>query len=57
MTVTDTAAPTAENTQPSLLDQLLESERVLHETGYYAGLENLTLRDSDPLAYIEHHSG
>jgi acetone carboxylase alpha subunit len=56
LTVTDTAAPTAESTQPSLLDQLLESERVLRETGHYAGLENLTLRDSDPLAYEGMHT-
>ncbi|MDX6622986.1 MAG: N-methylhydantoinase [Solirubrobacterales bacterium] len=32
-------------------DMLHESERVIEETGYYAGLENLPLKESDPIRF------
>src|SRR5699024_9929154 len=44
------------STRPSLLDQLLESERLMRETGRYAGLDRLSLREADPLAYEGLHT-
>lgn len=46
---------TAEATATTLKDQLLDSERVFHETGSYAGLDQLTMRDEDPLQYESLH--
>lgn len=56
MTVIDTVTPNTESTQPSLLEQLLDSERLLHETGHYAGLDHLPLREENPLAYESLHT-
>ncbi|QVQ50058.1 hydantoinase B/oxoprolinase family protein [Spiractinospora alimapuensis] len=38
-----------------LRDSLLESERQFEETGHYAGLSDLTLRDQDPMKYESLH--
>ncbi|MQA04946.1 MAG: 5-oxoprolinase [Streptosporangiales bacterium] len=49
--------PTAQtpNASTNLKDNLLESDRLLAETGHYAGLEKLELRQEDPLKYESTH--
>lgn len=56
MAITDTETKPAGDTRTSLLDQLLGNERVLRETGNYAGVEELKLRNQDPLAYESMHT-
>lgn len=56
MTVNETTTNTMNTTRTPLLDQLLESERSLRETGHYLGLEDLTLREDNPLTYESLHT-
>src|SRR5438094_4079125 len=49
-----TAVTTSDEGRPSprsLLEQLEESERVFAETGRYRGIEQLELKQADPLRY------
>src|SRR5690625_671884 len=40
----------------TLKEQLLESDRILKETGHYAGIKELTYRAEDPLRYESLHT-
>jgi acetone carboxylase, alpha subunit len=48
----DTPAATA---AMPVRDRLLESERIFNETGFYHGIEKLTLRQEDPIKYESLH--
>lgn len=50
MTLTD---PTTEN--PTLHDRLLAGDRIFAETGNYAGIDTLELREDDPIKYESLH--
>ncbi len=49
------ASQMTETTATPLKDQLLASDRLFQETGHYAGLDKLDLRDEDPLKYESLH--
>ena len=44
-------SPTPLRTIPTLKDMIDERDRLTAETGHYCGVEELTLRDSDPIKY------
>ena len=44
-------SPTPLRTIPTLKDMIAERDRLTAETGHYCGVEELTLRDSDPIKY------